>query len=339
MAAWQFGQTDGMNVQFDFITERKYVGATVSSLSTRRKQFQAAGGEIFDPTVLGAGNPVPPFTDEILTVCPRFRILVIGKSGVGKSSLISNIFGVKTDISDGKPGKADIDKELISERNDHFILHDSMGFEPGANEQFETVKEFIRRRNGMQHIKDNIHAIWICFQIPTSGGRVLDTAEEQLLSEKAKETLGKVPMIAVFTQYDKLMSSVKYDQIIEKGKLDDQEVEKVAEKLFQENCVKPLRNCVLEQSVPYVRVSNEYATSVRLIQLAIRKVVPFKEALRSDIEACTSKANFKNMQETSKTITDLVEKCRRQFEKSIQADQTFDQTGDDSSWDLSSTVP
>ncbi|KAG1744534.1 uncharacterized protein EDB91DRAFT_188112 [Suillus paluster] len=39
-----------------------------------------------------------PTTDEIIHICPRFRILVIGKTGVGKSSLINHAFGVENAV-------------------------------------------------------------------------------------------------------------------------------------------------------------------------------------------------------------------------------------------------
>ncbi|KAG2108037.1 uncharacterized protein F5147DRAFT_181063 [Suillus discolor] len=63
-----------------------------------------------------------PFLRLILS---RFRILVIGKSGLGKSSLISHAFGVGKEIfAHNKLGEASIDKELISPRNERFVLHD-----------------------------------------------------------------------------------------------------------------------------------------------------------------------------------------------------------------------
>ncbi|KIM57035.1 hypothetical protein SCLCIDRAFT_73077, partial [Scleroderma citrinum Foug A] len=55
-----------------------------------------------------------------------FRVLVIGKSGVGKSTLINHTFGTKNAfVAHGCRGLADINKELISKQNNRFVLHDS----------------------------------------------------------------------------------------------------------------------------------------------------------------------------------------------------------------------
>ncbi|KAI6042228.1 hypothetical protein EDC04DRAFT_1028763 [Pisolithus marmoratus] len=39
-----------------------------------------------------------PTTEGLIKQCPRFRILVIGKSGVGCSTLINRVFGVETGV-------------------------------------------------------------------------------------------------------------------------------------------------------------------------------------------------------------------------------------------------
>ncbi|KIK20090.1 hypothetical protein PISMIDRAFT_106397, partial [Pisolithus microcarpus 441] len=83
-------------------------------------------------------------------------------SGVGKSSLINQIFGVETavDVARDRPGQADIEQEFTSPENDRLILHDSKGFEPADGGNYETVKSFIERRKNMPDIKDQLHAVW-----------------------------------------------------------------------------------------------------------------------------------------------------------------------------------
>ncbi|KAI5990829.1 hypothetical protein F5J12DRAFT_862077, partial [Pisolithus orientalis] len=39
-----------------------------------------------------------PTTQELIDICPRFRVLVVGKSGVGKSTLINRIFGLEVAV-------------------------------------------------------------------------------------------------------------------------------------------------------------------------------------------------------------------------------------------------
>ncbi|KIK36307.1 hypothetical protein CY34DRAFT_56274, partial [Suillus luteus UH-Slu-Lm8-n1] len=65
-------------------------------------------------------------SSDVLQICPRFRLLVIGKTGVGKSSLIQQAFGINdVHVSEYRRGEADIDKEFIAPENQRFVLHDS----------------------------------------------------------------------------------------------------------------------------------------------------------------------------------------------------------------------
>lgn len=63
-------------------------------------------------------------------------------------------------VSHGDPGKADINLEFFHDENAHFILHDSQGFEPGEDANFNIVKGFIEERSRMPQLKDRLHAIW-----------------------------------------------------------------------------------------------------------------------------------------------------------------------------------
>ncbi|KAF8551838.1 hypothetical protein OG21DRAFT_1417209, partial [Imleria badia] len=56
-------------------------------------------------------------------------------------------------------GIADIHEGLESTVNKRFILHDSLGFEPGDKENYKTVKEFIQGRQ-TGPLKYQLHAVW-----------------------------------------------------------------------------------------------------------------------------------------------------------------------------------
>ncbi|KAH9162499.1 hypothetical protein EDB89DRAFT_637162 [Lactarius sanguifluus] len=142
-----------------------------------------------------------------LAVCPKFRILVVGNTGVGKSSLVSSVFNIDIkdiDIAHGRAGKADISRPYTSNTNPRFILHDSQGFEPGSLEKWDVVEGFIRDKcDERLEPKDRLHAIWLCIETPRTGSRLMQTADEEVL--KLATNLN-VAVIVVFTKYDVLFN-------------------------------------------------------------------------------------------------------------------------------------
>ncbi|KAG5729609.1 hypothetical protein E4T56_gene18837, partial [Termitomyces sp. T112] len=161
-------------------------------------------------TLVSTTMDVPPVSlpstvEETLSHCPRFRILVVGNTGVGKSSLIASIFNVSQediDIADGHAGTANINREYTSDDNPRFALHDSKGFEPGSTDHWGIVQEFIRQRSkkGLS-IEQRLHALWLCIETPRSGSRLMQTADEELFKFA---TDCKIPVIVVFTKFDLL---------------------------------------------------------------------------------------------------------------------------------------
>ncbi|KAI6042222.1 hypothetical protein EDC04DRAFT_3088680 [Pisolithus marmoratus] len=214
--------------------------------------------------VLNTGGMLPvdsvmqPTMKELRRICPRIRILVVGKSGVGKSTLINRIFGVATaNVSKDRPGEADIEKEFTSPQNERLILHDSKGFEPGDGGNYDTVKSFIEKRKKMPDVKDQLHAVWLCFQIPIStyGERLLEDAAEAFLTI-GKEVLGNIPTIIVFTKYDRLVTFMR------QKRPGDPEA---GQRYMQESCIQPIQDFTGDKNITNVTVSSKpkYEQSLR----------------------------------------------------------------------------
>ncbi|KAJ7052182.1 hypothetical protein C8F01DRAFT_1033351 [Mycena amicta] len=192
--------------------------------------------------------------EQILIDCPQFRILAVGRSGVGKSSLISHTFGVdmqSTDVSTDRPGEANIAREIHSPQNLRFVSHDSMGFEPGNVEKLQNVKTFISQRSAAGvALKERLHAIWLCIQVPATGGQALETGDEEILELAVKQN---VPVVVVFTQYDRLLSMINLD--LDEPGITPEEIRKrcmpKATRDFEECCNKPLTNIGAKLNVKF----------------------------------------------------------------------------------------
>ncbi|KAI9439397.1 hypothetical protein BJY52DRAFT_532800 [Lactarius psammicola] len=139
----------------------------------------------------------------------KFRILVIGKSGSGKSSLIKAVFKVDVAAAPERAlGKADINVEFRPEDNRYLIVHEwsSLDSRASNSQGLQTIRDFISHRtDASRSPSERLHAVWIC--VPASdaiAGRLGDGVEEIL-------GLRSVPVVVVFTKFDVVVSQVRLD--------------------------------------------------------------------------------------------------------------------------------
>ncbi|KAG2132691.1 uncharacterized protein EDB93DRAFT_1331612 [Suillus bovinus] len=214
-------------------------------------------------------------SSDILKICPRFRLLVIGNTGVGKSTLIHQAFKVKeVHAAEYERGEADIHKEYTAPENERFVVHDSLGFEAGSSKNLAMAKDFINSRRSMP-LKDQVHAVWLCISIPLSNEALLENGVEEFLKLR-KEILGDIPIIVVFTKYDALVDKLEYDAS-KSDDYDEAALESLKVNKLDELCIQPLKE-VAGSNILHTTVSTEeeHESTVRqLIDLTTTNVETF----------------------------------------------------------------
>ncbi|KZP26019.1 GTP-binding protein [Athelia psychrophila] len=149
--------------------------------------------------------------------CPYFRILVMGRSNAGKTTILKKVCnsvddplifspsGEQIDSSVVAPsaerGYHDINNEMIFKSNPNFIFHDSRGFECGSVDETETVQRFLSERAHAGELKNQLHAVWYC--LPTDTARPILAADETFFNGCG---IGKAPVIVIFTKFDGLVT-------------------------------------------------------------------------------------------------------------------------------------
>ena len=128
------------------------------------------------------------------------NIIVAGKTGVGKSTLINSVFREKlAETCMGKPVTNHMRK--ITKKGIPLSIQDTRGFELGKEVQTEVKKEVIdtiSKGFATQDINKAIHCIWYC--INTASNRV-EPEEIEWLKELSKDNqITQVPIIIVITQ-------------------------------------------------------------------------------------------------------------------------------------------
>lgn len=171
-------------------------------------------------------------TDEIAQKCinairerlrnlKKLNIIVVGKSGVGKSTLINSLF--RGNFAETGLGKPVTDKIRKIEKKDYpMAIYDTPGFELSKGQQTKVKDEIIEIINkgfASNDINDAIHCIWYCINV--GGNRTFDETEIEWLKELTESNkITQTPIIVVLTQSCPKKKAQEMKTLVEDENLD-----------------------------------------------------------------------------------------------------------------------
>ena len=198
------------------------------------------------------------------------NIIVAGKTGVGKSTLINAVF--KDELAEtgmGRPVTNHMRK--ITKKDIPLAIYDTRGFELGKDVQEDVKKEVfdtINKGLATKDINKAIHCIWYC--INTASNRI-EPEEIEWLKELSKENqITQVPIIVVLTQSISRKNAEKMRQMILDENLDIIQVIPVLAKDFEIEDVGIVKSFGLEKLIEVMgeALPDELLDTLQHVQIA-----------------------------------------------------------------------
>ncbi|WP_308653195.1 GTPase [uncultured Anaerococcus sp.] len=198
------------------------------------------------------------------------NIIVAGKTGVGKSTLINAVF--KDELAEtgmGRPVTNHMRK--ITKKDIPLAIYDTRGFELGKDVQEDVKKEVfdtINKGLATKDINKAIHCIWYC--INTASNRI-EPEEIEWLRELSRENhVTQVPIIVVLTQSISRKNAEKMRQMILDENLNIIQVIPVLAKDFEIEDVGIVKSFGLEKLIEVMgeALPDELLDTLQHVQIA-----------------------------------------------------------------------
>lgn len=145
--------------------------------------------------VINVVKEIVNLTEDEIRLMDPINIMVIGKTGVGKSTLINNIFREQlARTGTGKPVTTHLQK--ITKEGVPIMLYDTKGLELNQTvieDVRSEVRSEIKRLRDYGEVKDQIHVVWYCIN---AAGNRMESFEEGWIRELSQT----IPVVIVLTQ-------------------------------------------------------------------------------------------------------------------------------------------